>query len=412
MAGEAIGVTPARRVLVIIQGDLGDRPVGPEIRGLEIARGFAGRHQVTIAATTDVPFVHDGLPVVPRSRRSLLHEMSRNDVVVGPVLPPHLLSALAPRACIRVSDLYDPVDLEVGTVQGSDRAVLQQRALRRLQLRWSDVVVSANDRQQERARTELKSAGRPGHAPCLVKVPMGLSDPPAPSADRPLRDRFGFGADDPVVLWWGTAWRWLDAEGAVRAIAELAVRRPDVRLVITAGKPRDSRVDPLNRTDAARELAVALDVLDRNVFFLTDWVALGQRDRYLVDADLGITLSTAGPEAALAARTRYMDYLWTSLPSVLTAGDELADEMAAAGAARLVAAHDVAGAAAMIEHLLTDLSTRETARAACRAVADRYRWPAIVAPLVEAVEALEPAGGSIGEIAMTMLDSGRYYARR
>jgi glycosyltransferase involved in cell wall biosynthesis len=241
---------------------------------------------------------------------------------------------------------------------------------------------------------------------------MGLSDPPTPAVERPLRDRFGFGAGDPVVLWWGTAWRWLDAEGAVRAIAELAGRRPDVRLVITAGTPRNRGVDPLNRTEAARTLADSLGVLDRNVFFLTDWVALDERDRYLADADLGITLNTAGPEAALAARTRYMDYLWASLPSVLTEGDELADEMAAAGAARLVAAHDVAGAAAAIEHQLTDRQARESARAACRTVADRYRWSTIVAPLVDAVEALEPTGGSTRDVAMTMVDGGRYYARR
>lgn len=408
------GARPRRRVLVIVQGDLGDRPVGPEMRALEIAQAFAAHHDVTIAATTERPFVHDGLPVVPRSRRSLWRQMRRHEVVVGPVLPPHLISLLAVRRCLRVADLYDPVDLELGTVRGNGRAVAGRRRLHRLQLRWSDVILSANERQRTRTRGELAGAGRTGDGPLLVKVAMGLPAPPPPpaAADHPLRDRLGLSTTDPVVLWWGTAWRWLDAEGAVRAVAALAARRPDVRLVITAGQPRNRRSDPLNATAAARETARELGVLGRNVFFLDEWIPLTERHRYLADADLGITLHTAGPEALLAARTRYMDYLWAGLPSVLSAGDELADEMAAAGAARLVEPHDVAGAAAAIESLLDDPAALASARERCRDLADRYRWPAVVAPLVDAVEELELSRGSTREVLGVLRDSAAYYARR
>jgi glycosyltransferase involved in cell wall biosynthesis len=399
-------------VLVIVQGDLADRPQGPEIRGLEIARSFAVRHDVTIAASTEKRFVHDGMPVVPRSRRSLWREMCRHDVVVGPVLPPHLMSLLAPRRCIRVSDLYDPVDLEMDTIGDNGRVVGQQRTLRRLQLRWSDVVVSANERQRERARADLQSAARDDVGPLLIKVAMGLPEPPEPGRGRPLRNRLGISDGDPVVLWWGTAWRWLDAEGAVRAIAELVDRRPDIRLVITAGRPRNRGSDPLNRTDAARDLARELGLLDRNVFFFTEWIALEERHRYLADADLGITLNTASPESSLAARTRYMDYLWASVPSVLTEGDELADEMAAAGAARLVAPHDVHGTATAIEQLLDDSIAMRSARDACRAMADGYRWSSVIEPLVDAVEELDLRGGSARDTLAIAGDSAAYYARR
>ncbi|MCW2958640.1 MAG: hypothetical protein JWP18_1443 [Solirubrobacterales bacterium] len=403
---------PRRRVLVIVQGDLSDRPQGPEMRALQIAHGFAARHDVTIAASTNAPFVHEGIPVVPRSRRSLWREMCRHDVVVGPVLPPHLMTMLALRRCVRVCDLYDPVDLELGTLDDSDRVVGRQRHLRRLQLRWSDIVVSANDRQRDHVRSELQTVARSGRAPRLVKVAMGLPEPPEPTTDRPLRRRLGLADEDPLILWWGTAWRWLDAEGAVRAIGELARRRPDVRLVITAGQPRNPRVDPLNSTDAARALARELGLLDRNVFFFTDWVTLEERHRFLGDADLGITLHTAGPEARLAARTRYMDYLWASVPSILTEGDELADEMAAAGAARLVAPHDVHGTAAAIERLLDDPVARNLARESCCKMADRYRWSSVIQPLVEAVEELELSSATARDTAAVVRDSSAYYAQR
>ena len=402
-------VATRRRVLVIVQGDLGDRPLGPEIRGLEMARALAARHDVTISASAKKPFVHAGFRVVPRSRRSLWRELRRHDVVVGPVLPPHLLSLAANKSLIRVADLYDPVDIEWATIEGNDRVVQQQLRLRRLQLRWADVIVSANDRQHDRAVADLAGARRRRSAPALITVPMGLPEVAGATSERPLRDRLGLGAADPVVLWWGTPWRWLDADTAVRAVAELARRRPDVRLVITAGQPRNRGSDPINRTDAARELARSLGLLDRNVFFFGDWVAFEDRHRYLRDADLAITLSAAGPEAVLAARSRYMDYLWAGVASVLTEGDQLAAEMARCGAARLVSPHDAAGVADTIDRFLGDPVALSRAREACGELAARYRWSAVVEPLLEAIDGLQLTRGSARELVDVLTESGSYY---
>ena len=48
---------------------------------------------------------------------------------------------------------------------------------------------------------------------------MGLPPRPPPAAGHPLRERFAaIGADDPLVLWWGSVWRWLDAGTVVEAI--------------------------------------------------------------------------------------------------------------------------------------------------------------------------------------------------
>ena len=129
-------------------------------------------------------------------------------------------------------------------------------------------------------------------------------------------------------------------------------------------------------TEEVRELARRRGLLDRNVFFLDEWVPFDERDRYLADADVGITLHADTPEASIAARARYMDYVWASLPTVLAAGDEIADRLAAAGAAVLVPPHDPAATAAALEQLLADPDRLASARAACRVVADEFRWPA------------------------------------
>src|SRR5262249_27099638 len=155
--------------------------------------------------------------------------------------------------------------------------------LRRLQLRWSDAVICANQRQRQEILTELNEVRRTTPPP-LLTIPMGLPpEPPAPSG-RPIRDHFdAIGPDDPVVLWWGSAWRWLDAHTAVEAIKILAARRKNLRLVITAGRPANSATDPLNVTEEVRELARRRGLLDRHVFFLDEWVPFEQRHRYLAD---------------------------------------------------------------------------------------------------------------------------------
>ena len=405
-----------RRVLVIIQGELGDRPAGPEIRGWEIARAFATRHDVTVVAGVDGEHTRERIRVVPRTRRSTVAEALRHDVVIGPLLPPYLLRALARRRQVRVADLYDPVDLELSTL-GKDwrarRLASQRQTLRGVQLRSSDVVVCANEPQRVRALEDLAQVGRTDEGPAITMAGMGLPDAPEPGDDHPLRSRFdAIGADDPLVLWWGSVWRWLDAPTAIRAIEILAERRPDVRFVITAGPPPNALTGPLNATDEAREVARERGLLDRHVFFLEEWVPFAERHRYLRDADVGLTLHADSAESTLAARARYMDYVWAALPSVLAQGDVIAAQMAAAGAARLVAPGDAAATARALDELLGDREALAQARAACERLADELRWSTILEPLVACVEATEPPRRSLGRALGVGRDAAGFYARR
>jgi len=410
-------VTRSLRVLVLIQGPLGERLTGPEIRGWEIARAFATRHAVTVIAPVAEPTAREGIRVLPQTRRTILAEVLRHDVVLGPIIPPYALIALASRRGLRIADLYDPVELELGTLDGAraGRSAALRRAGRRLQLRWADLVLCGNLRQLERARGDVTDvAGRHDGGPNLLTVPMGLPDP-APSTDghHPLRDRFAAsGRNDPLVVWWGSVWRWLDAGTAIEAVGRLSGTRPDVRFVITAGKPPKAATAPLTAVEEARELARRTGLLDRHVFFMDDWVPFRDRHIFLRDADVGLTLHADTPEASLAARARYMDYVWAAVPSVLAAGDEVAAELAAAGAALLVPPHDAGAAAEALDALLGDPSAHTAARRACLTVAERYRWASLLGPLVDRVESLEPRGGGPNDIVRTTLDGCGYYARR
>ena len=401
-----------RRVLVLIQGPLGDRLAGPEIRGWEVARAFAARgHDVTAMASVLSPTTREGIPVLPRTRGSIFSQTRRHDVVIGPVIPPYAL--LAGRRCLHVADLYDPVEFELATVGGrrARRHVAQQRASVRLQQRWAGIVVCANERQRERLQAQLDAleapAARADRAHGLARAARARG---WASAARALpRDRRRRPARAVVGQCLALARRTHGSRGDRRCSRPA---RPDIRFVITAGKPSNAATDKLNVAEDVRALARRRGLLDRHVFFLDEWVPFDQRHRYLGDADVGITLHAATAEATLAARARYMDYVWASVPSVLAEGDEVADRLAEAGAARLVPPRDAEATARALDELLADPEQLAAARRACTALAAEYLWPNLLAPLVDHVEAAEPVRRSLGQDAAVALEAARYYAGR
>lgn len=373
------------RILLLVYGDLGRSVSGPEIRGLALSRALAKRHEVTVAIGDGRGQVGPGIRVVSARRRVVAREALRHDVFLAPSIPPYVFALKGVRPLLTVSDQYDPVELEVATLEGTDAAtgLRAARAARKLQLAYADVLLCANEAQRGRAVDELDAlAPGSGRLPVAV-VPFGLPDPPEPSDRRPLRERFPqIGASDRIVLWWGSVWRWLDAESAIRAVAGM----DGVRLVITAGRPPNGQADGLAATEEARAVAESLGLLDRSVLFLDEWIPYEERHHYLMEADVGVTLHGATPEAPLAARARYMDYLWTGLPCVLAEGDELAERFGDAGFATLVPPRDPEAVREALGRLLADPQARANAGAASVRLAASLGWDAAVQPLEELLD--------------------------
>ncbi len=405
------------RILVAVHGGAGARVTGPEIRGWALAHALAERHDVTVIVHDPPTPERDGLRLIGFTRQALVREARRHDAVLAPVLPPYLFAALRGSSTITVSDQYDPVALELSVFKsdqpGIARVIKAQTMIREAQLRFADVIACAGEGQRRLLLEELDSLpNRRGPAPSVVSVPFGLPDPPPPSTTSPVRAHFPqIGPDDPLVLWWGKVWKWFDASTAIRAFALVAARRPDARLVISAGKAPKAKFDRSERTEDARALAGELGLLDRNVFFLDEWTEYDRRHEYLQDADIGLTLHADTPEAPFAARARYMDYLWSALPCVLASGDEIADRFGSAGFARLVAPGATEEAAQAILRLIEEPEERAAARAAGLSLREAYHWSALAQPLARAIEERAAAGSPAASQRMVRAVSS-YYVRR
>jgi hypothetical protein len=405
------------RILLVVYGPIADRMSAPEIRGWEMAKVLARRHEVTVAAPGALRDGRDGIRMIASDRRTLLAEARRHDVLIVPRVPPYLFAGLADSDTLIVADLYNPFEEEHAELTSS-RAIRREisltRVANRMQLRNADVLLCAVEPQRERLEAALDALGPVRHRPPVEVVAFGLPDDPPPSDVRPMRAQFPqIGSDDTVILWWGNVWRWFDATTALRAFARLAAGRRDLRLVITDGRHPRRDWPVLDGGAEARALAAELGLLGETVFFLDDWVPQEERHHYLLEADIGLTLARGTAETAVAARGRYMDYVWAGLPCVLGAGDVLADRFADAGFASTVAAGDLDGAVAALGRLIDDPADRNRRRAASRVLADEFRWSATVQPLLRALDGAALARPAhLGRRAALGRDLGEYYARK
>jgi hypothetical protein len=403
-----------------MSGELGEDLAGPQIRAVEFAKALAQDYEVTLACSDGADGERDGFRVIAANRLRLLRESACHDAILSGSFPPYLLACKPLQGFVAITDQYDPHDHEIATKQQTDRQrdreLSTRAAWQALQLRYADIVLCASERQRAQlARTLDALPGAHSGALDPVVVPFGIPEPPPPSSRRPLHERFPQLADgDTLVLWWGSVWRWLDADTVIRAFATIAAARPDLKLVITAGRPPHSGSERFyNAADEARALAAELGVLGHTVLFLDEWIPYDRRHDYLREADIGLTLHRHAEEAHLAARARYMDYLSAELPCVLGRGDETAEEFAAAGFASLLESPSPEELAAALRELADDPGKLPAARAAGHRLAAQHRWSAVGAKLSEVIAAFSVRRPASYRSTLGLLGhAGAYYARR
>ena len=390
-------------VLLITSDVVGEMMAGPGIRSWELARVLSRHFRVTLAVPPLLQGQQSSLnPDFPvhlrlcRQERDLRQVVAEADVIVtlGAVLSvyPFLCESGKPL----VVDAYDPFMLAgLQRDQGAafDKRVFSHQTYRHshlLALRAADLVLCASERQKDYWLGMLSALGRlnpythdddPTLARLISVVPFGVPDAKPRHSRKVLKGVHpGVGSDDKVVLWGGGVWEWLDAETAIRAMARLAEDHPDIKLFFL-GTQRPNPLVAAGAVDQVVELSRRLRLLDRNVIF-NEWVPYADRENYLLEADVGISLHRDVLEARFAFRTRVMDYLWAGLPIVTTGGDVLSEEIRRRGLGRLVAPGDEEATAAALLELLDTPNLKEEHQPRFAVAAADYRWEVVAEPLV------------------------------
>ena len=389
------------RLLIITYEHIGPRMAGPGIRAWEIARAVA-RHGFPVTLATPHPETSgaDSVRVVGFSwddPQSLEVWIRDSDVVMamGSVLSRVIHWLGRPLDLPTIVDLYDVSGIEMALIQATGDPsfpfveLLIAETL--VYLSNGDFFLYATERQLDFWMGVMWMAGRLNPHTLLLdperwfaRVPMGIpDDSPRPNGPVLKGVVSGVGPQDKVVLWMGGIWEWTDPLTLAAALERVLSQRQDVRLVFGALQHYDPRiVPPMSKAARFLERCRESGWLGRFVFFL-DWVPYEQRGAYLLEADLGISLHENTWESRYAVRARSLDYLWASLPCVLSVGDELADLLAAYGLAKMVPPRDPTAVADALLAWLSDPPSRTELMARSSALRDTLRWSSVVRPIVE-----------------------------
>jgi glycosyltransferase involved in cell wall biosynthesis len=401
---EAFGIADlfaTRRRIVVITGDpLAAKMAGPAIRAWAIAEHLSEEHDVRLVSTNAASVTSPRFDVsavdVPNDLKP--HE-AWADVIIFQGFAMASAPWLARSSKIIVCDIYDPMHLEQleqtrgQEGEGRARDVANTTTVLNQQLARGDFFLCASDKQRHFWLGQMAAVGRlnpstydadSSLSSLLAVVPFGLSSTP-PRRTRPAIKGVvpGIAETDKVILWAGGVYNWFDPLTLVRAVDQLRHRRPDVRMYFMGMRNPNPLVPEMRMASATQQLSDSLGLTGKHVFFNSEWVDMGDRQNYLLDADVGVSTHFQHVETTFAFRTRMLDYLWANLPIVATSGDTFADLIAAEGLGVTVPEQDVDALADALEKALYDADFVAEARAAVSTVRERYTWERALQPLLD-----------------------------
>ncbi len=414
VGSESAAVRPAGgrpRVLFICADPVGEEMAGVGIRSWELARALSDRASVTIAHGGSMAQEREGvrtIPFRPHSPTALRAEIAAADTIVAhPQWP--LTNRMMRRSSARVIvDLYCPETLETLELMGAadgERRGLAARLLRgqhtattldRLHaaLRTGHHFMCASDTQRDLwlgALLALRLIAPdaydrdPSLRETIDLVPFGVPAEP-PIADGRGGARAAIGAltdDSEIVLWNGGIWSWLDAPTAIRAVAQLSERRPNVHLVFMGGAAAHPAAAA--STAAAKRVAGELGVLDTVVHFHERWTPYAERGAWLTQATCALSTHADHLETRFAYRTRLLDCFWGGLPVVCSSGDDLAERVVRENLGAVAPPGDVAALSDALELVLT--RGRGAYAENLRAAAASQTWQRVAEPLARWIAA-------------------------
>ncbi|MEX0785765.1 MAG: glycosyltransferase [Dehalococcoidia bacterium] len=393
------------KILVISRGVVGRDMASPGVRSYHTARVLAEQipeAQVTLAAPNqpDIPSPHPRLRLVASGNAiNSLRQMMAHDVIISRNFPPQVLAMFFQKRL--ALDFFTPFFIE--WMELSKR--IENRGQRNLwmasnrhyssvQLTLADYVFCSNERQRDLWVGALAALGlvppdvydRDRNLSHLVGViPYGVQGGRPEHKKQVLKGVVpGIKETDKVVIWNGLLVEWFDANTVIRAMAEVAKTRDDVKLFFLG----TNHPDYVTSVEAppvvsAMNLAKELGVYERSVFFNVGWVPYSEIGDYLAESDIGVCAANDNLEARYSFRTRFVDLFWAELPIVCSRGDVLADRVESEPLGVAVDAGDAHGFAQGILKLVEDQDFYGRCRWNMVSVKEELSWENVLRPLVE-----------------------------
>jgi glycosyltransferase involved in cell wall biosynthesis len=385
-----------QRILIITHDTVGGRMAGPAIRSWEFARVLSREADVTLATSHPTSLSPESFALIQYDSSQLQILASKCDGIILSGYTLWQFPSLTDLEVPLVVDIYDPFLLEtlplLATYPEGQRTRRHSEILDALTdlMIWGDFFICASERQRDYWLGWLNALDRinpqtydddPTLRRLIDVVPFGLPDTPPEHTHAVLKGvRPGIAPSDHVLLWAGGIYNWFDPLTLIKAMEHVSTQRDDVKLVFLGIRHPNSEVGGDEMAQRAVALSQELGLYETFVFF-NDWTPYDERQNYLLEADVGISLHFAHLETHFSFRTRLLDHIWASLPTIVTRGDVLSD---------LIERNELGwtvGYERVDEVAATILRSTDTSRTAFRErfadVTPHFRWSTALQPLVD-----------------------------
>ena len=392
-----------RRHILVITGDpVGHQMAGPAIRAWNIAKLLSDEHDVRLLSMTKAVALDDEVKVGAIDHHhpnSVVEHEKWADVIIVQGHALALFPSLETSSKILVVDVYDPLHLEQleqgkgQTLKVWNKQVTEATDALNHQLLLGDFFLCASERQRHFWLGQLSALGRVNPYTysrdndldsLIAEAPFGIPSVDPVQRNPALRGVVpGINKGDKIIIWGGGIYNWFDPDTLIRAVAQLAVRHPTIRLFFMGVKHPNPAVPEMEAVAAARVLAEQLGLTGKHVFFNESWVPYGDRQDYLLEADVGVSTHFQHVETTFSFRTRILDYLWAGLPIVTTEGDSFGSLVEKESLGASVPERDQAALELALERFLFDDEAIAAARDNVSRVRQSFTWDKALAPLVE-----------------------------
>jgi len=389
-----------RKLLIVSSEVVSEEMAGPAIRVWSFAQVLSQYMEVILAVPNKVNLPEQNFKVVQFTDDNQLKKIIEQvDIILSGGMAFAKYRSIKDSGKYLIIDIYDPYNLatlaEYSTEPIKKRLEIHKSIhnIFNEQFYYGDFFICASERQRDFWLGMLAALNRVNpHSynqdPTLKKmidvVPFGLPAAKPGHTRNVLRNKIsGIGKNDFIIIWGGGIYNWFDPLTLVKAMAEIAKIRDDVKLFFMGVKHPNPEVRELQLVNDTVNLARKLDVYDKKIFFNFGWVDYNDRQNYLVESDAGIITHPEHIETRFSFRTRILDYLWAGLPVISTRGDYLSDLVERRGLGITVGDGDVKGIVNAIIRLADDKDFYNQCLKNIDEIAKKYTWEKICQPIID-----------------------------
>ena len=378
------------RVLILCPDHVGLNMAGPAIRYVEIAQALSAYHEVTLGVLNETDYRIENVAIVRYANTNIDALLADHDVVLISGYQLTSFPALTEADIFIVADIYNPFALENLEIAERRKNYDFESSVQNDVLRVGDFFICASERQRDfwlgmlaalhRLEPEIYLIDR-SFKNLIDVVTFGIPSKKPVHEKRVLKGAYpGIEPEDFVLIWAGGLYNWLDADSLINAMAVVGKTRKDVKLFFMGTKHPNALIPEMEASKRAKALAESLELSGQTVFF-NDWVPYGERQNYLIEADLGISLHPNHLETRFSFRTRVLDYIWASLPTLITEGDAMADIVGQNKLGQVVGYGDVDGIASAILELANNPQGLIEIRDNFSTIQEDFYWDRVIEPL-------------------------------